>query len=313
MKLLHPTSIDLDLEPVDGVAYHAYDPEREIPDEHRDAEALVVWGTPRPLLRHAARALTRLRWVQTLAAGPDVVLAAGFGDDVIITSGRGLQNRPVAEHALALLLAAARRIHEMRDAQHERRWPGHLGGIQRLSDPHAFRTLIGAHVLVWGFGQIGRRLGRYLRAMDARVTGVASRAGDRDGVAVIGADDLDRVLPQVDALVMILPSTPATRHALDARRLTLLRPHAWVVNVGRGATLDEAALAEALAAGRLGGAALDVFEVEPLPAESPLWRLPNVIVSPHAAGGRPMEAGRLVVANLRALLAGDRLENLVDR
>jgi phosphoglycerate dehydrogenase-like enzyme len=313
MKLLHPTTIDLDLEPVDGVELVAYDPRQEVPPEHRDAEALIAWGNPRDRLRHAASVMKRLEWVQTLAAGPDSVLGAGFAPEVVITSGRGLQNLPVAEHALALLLAAARRVHEMRDAQREARWPGHLGGIQRHPDPAAFRSLIGAHVLVWGFGGIGGQLARYLTMMQARVTGVASTSGERAGSRVVTAADVDAILPEVDAVIMILPADASTKHALSRDRLRLLRPHAWVVNVGRGSTIDEAALAEALAQGHLGGAALDVFEEEPLPASSPLWALSNVIVSPHAAGGRPMGAEALVMRNLRALISGGELENVVQR
>lgn len=311
MKLLYPTSIELDLRPVLGAELHPYDPGRPVPAEHLDAQALVVWGNPPERMQDAATRLLSLRWVQALASGPDAVLGAGFASDVVITSGRGTQALPVSEHALAMLLAGARRLHELRDAQRESRWAGHHGGLQPLRDPHSFRTLIGAHVMIWGLGHIGRRLAGYLRAMEAQVTGVATTAGERGGVRVVGLDDVDSVLPQVDAVVMVLPATPATRHVLDRRRLALLQPHAWLVNVGRGATVDEAALAEALAAGRLGGAALDVFEVEPLPSNSPLWNLPNVILSPHAAGGRPMGAGTLIERNLRAFLAGEPLENVV--
>lgn len=313
MKLLYPTSSPLDLEDVDEVVMCPYDPRQPIPDEHADAEVLVVWGNPRAQLERAARSLTQLRWVQTLAAGPDAVLGAGFDASVVVTSGRGLQDRPVAEHALALILAAARRLHELRDAQREGRWAEHLGGIQRLPDPTAFRTLIGARVLIWGLGHIGQRLAAYLQAMGATVTGVATSRGARNGVPVIADDELAGALPDTDVLVMILPLTDATRGILGRERIALLPRHAWVVNVGRGGTVDQPALIQALEHRRIGGAALDVFVEEPLPPSSPLWRLDDVIITPHAAGGRPMNAGQLIMRNLRAFLAGDDMENVVER
>ena len=124
--------------------------------------------------------------------------------------------------------------------------------------------------------------------------------------------DLPELLPQTDVLINILPATPDTRHAVDAKVLALLPAHAWLVNVGRGATVDEAALLAAIRAERLAGAALDVFETEPLPPDSPLWDEPNIIVSPHAAGGRPIGAADLIVHNLAALRDGKPLLNVVN-
>jgi phosphoglycerate dehydrogenase-like enzyme len=129
----------------------------------------------------------------------------------------------------------------------------------------------------------------------------------------VAEDELDAELRQTDVLVMILPATEATTHALDAARLTALPRHAFVVNVGRGTTVDEPALVAALTEGRIAGAALDVTEVEPLPADSPLWDAPNLLLTPHAAGGRPVGGDELVGANLAALLAGRELRNVVAR
>jgi phosphoglycerate dehydrogenase-like enzyme len=311
MKILLPDSIDLELDPPDGVSPVRYSVHAPIPDEHTDATALVVWGNPAPQLRDAAARLSALRWVQTLAAGPDAVLAAGFGPDVVITTGRGLHSLTVAEHALALVLAAARRVNLLVRAQVGHRWAGELGGIQPIREPDSFRTLRDAHVVIWGFGAIGATLAPYLAALGARVTGVARTAGDRDGVPVVTRDDLPDVLPGTDVLIMILPATPDTARVLDGRLLGLLPRRAWVVNVGRGTTVDEAALLSAVRAGRLGGAALDVFETEPLPSDSPLWDEPNVIVSPHAAGGRPIGAASLIAENLAALRTGRPLRNVL--
>ena len=313
MTMLVPDTIELRPIEVEGVRTVRYDPRRPIPAEHRDADVLVVWGNPQPLLEDAAATMPRLRWVQTLGAGPEATVAAGFAADVLITSGRTLHAVPVAEHALALLLAGARRLHDLRDAQTRGRWVAHLGGMQPLRDASAFRSLIGAHVVIWGFGSIAERLAGYLIPMEARVTGIARSAGERAGVPVVGPEGIDDALASADALVMILPSLPSTQMILDATRLALLPQHAWSVNVGRGVTVDEDALVAALRDGALAGAALDVFATEPLPSDSPLWTLPQVIISPHAAGGRPMGAESLLEENLRHLQSGRPLRNLVER
>lgn len=313
MKVLLPDSIALDMPAVDGVRYVTYDIARPIPAEHHDAEALVVWGNSDAQLADAAASLAAVRWVQTLAAGPDQVVAAGFAPDVVITSGRSLHDVTVAEHALALALAGARRLHTLVRAQIGHRWASEIGGRQPIVDPDRVTTLRGARVGVWGFGGIARTLAPLLTALGARVTGVARSAGERDGYRVIAESDIEALLPETDVLIMILPATERTRGALSRERIALLPRHAWVVNVGRGATVDEAALVDALRHDRLGGAALDVTEVEPLPPSSELWDLANVIITPHSAGGRPIGAADLIAANLRALLDGRALTNVVER
>jgi phosphoglycerate dehydrogenase-like enzyme len=290
-----------------------YAVDRPVPDEHTDAEALVVWGNPAAQLRDAAARLTRLRWVQTLAAGPDAVLAAGFPPGVTVTGGTGLHDLTVAEHALALVLAAARRLNLLVRAQIGHRWAGELGGLQPVHEPGSFRTLRGARVAIWGFGGIAGTLAPHLAALGAHVTGIARTAGERHGFPVVTTADLPSLLPATDVLVMILPATGATEKALDAGVLKLLPPHAWLINVGRGATVDEDALLAALRGGRLAGAALDVFDTEPLPAGSGLWDEPNVIITPHAAGGRPIGAADRIAQNLVAYRAGAGLRHVVPR
>jgi phosphoglycerate dehydrogenase-like enzyme len=241
------------------------------------------------------------------------VLAAGFPDDVVVTAGVGLHSRPVAEHALALVLALVRRLPAAGRAQAEHRWAGELGGLQPLHPEGAVTTLLDARVLIWGFGSIAQTLAPMLRLLGARVRGVARRAGERAGFEVVTEDDLEAELSRTDVLIMILPGTDATTRALDAGRLAALPAHAYVVNVGRGTTVDEPALVAALADGRIAGAAIDVTETEPLPADSALWDAPNLLLTPHGAGGRPVGADELISANLAALLAGRDLRNVVDR
>ncbi|MDY7083750.1 MAG: phosphoglycerate dehydrogenase [Actinomycetota bacterium] len=312
MKLLLPDSIDLNLDLPAGVTAVRYAVNRPVPDEHTDADALVVWNNPGDQLRDAAQRLKQLRWVQTLAAGPDAVVAAGFAPEAVITSGRGLHDRTVAEHTLALTLSAVRHLHVLRRAQAARHWADEMRELQAKPDTARFYTLRDAHVVIWGFGGIAKALAPHLKALGARVTGVARSAGTRDGVEVVTEDALDELLPATDVLIGILPANPATQHAIGADVFDRLPEHAWVVNVGRGATLDEEALLDALREGGIGGAALDVFETEPLPEDSGLWNEPNVIVTPHVAGGRPLGAPELISENLVAFREGRSLRNVVE-
>lgn len=325
MKILVPdVPFDLDFRPLlpdAGASFApggtdtvvAYATGVPVPEEHTDAEMLVTWANPPRLLADAARRLTGLRWVQTLSAGPDLALQSGFGPDVMITSGQSLHDDTVTEHALALILASVRRLDVSLAAQREHHWAKEIAFAQ--ADPVTGReyTLDGARVTIWGFGSIALRLAPLLTALGARVTGVASRAGDRSGYPVVGADGLEALLPETDLLVSLLPAVPATRHLLDARLLSLLPSMARFVNVGRGATVDEAALIDALRSGRLAGAALDVMETEPLPADAKLWDVPNLILTPHVAGGRPRGAARFLAEQLTAWRAGATLRNVAER
>lgn len=314
MKLLYPTSLKVDAQSIEGfsVSLHPYDVKTPIPDEHADADVLVTWANSAENLQDAARRLTKLRWIQSLAAGPNDVLNAGFdASKITVTTGSGLHDHTVAEHALGLLLVAARKFHEMRDYQLRGEWPAHLGGPQPDRPAGAFTSLRDARVLIWGFGNIAKALTPHLVGLGAKVRGVARHPGVRDGIEVYGEESLPSMLPETDALVMILPGSASTKHALNSERLKLLPRHAWVVNVGRGTSVDEDALVDALDRGEVGGAALDVFETEPLPAASALWKRPNVVVSPHAAGGRPQGAEALIAENLRRFIAGQGLKNVI--
>ncbi|UFU03613.1 phosphoglycerate dehydrogenase [Ruania suaedae] len=315
MKLLLPSSIPLQIESLqaDGVTPVVYDVHAPIPDEHRDAEALVVWGNPGDRLRAMPQELPELAWIQGLMAGTDAVEAAGFDLRITLCSGRGLHDAPVAEHTLALLLAAARRLDRAVLAQAQSHWRAWEDVNQPFGAPAHLTTLAGARVLIWGFGGIGTRLAGYLSALGAQVTGVATTAGEREGYPVITPTDLPEALPGTDVLVNILPATPDTAGAVGAEVLRSLPEHAWLVNVGRGATVDEEALLAALESGSIAGAALDVFDTEPLPADSPLWQAPNTILTPHCAGGRPDQPERLIAENLRRLRAGEELLNIVRR
>lgn len=314
MKLLYPTSLELDIESLKGFApsLHSYDVKKPIPDDLIDAEILVTWTNTSDNLKDAAARMKNLKWIQSLAAGPNDVLNAGFDTkSITVTTGSSLHDYTVAEHTLALLLNAARRFFEMRDYQAQGKWPGHLGGPQPDRPKGKFTSLRGANVTIWGFGNIAKTLTPHLISLGANVRGIARSQGVRNGVEVYSDDKLDKIFPDTDALVMILPGSDSTKHVLNKDTLALLPNHAWVVNVGRGTSIDEDALANALDKGSIGGAALDVFETEPLPGESRFWKTPNTIISPHAAGGRPQGSEALITDNLRRFLAGQELKNII--
>ncbi|KAI7317638.1 hypothetical protein KC315_g10341 [Hortaea werneckii] len=314
MKLLYPTSLKLDVESLKGfsVDLQPYDVKQKLPESLIDADAMITWTNSPDNLKDAAGRMKNLKWIQSLAAGPNDVLGAGFDASKIkVTTGSGLHDWTVAEHTLGLLLMAARKFHEMRDYQTQGKWPGHLGGPQPDRPAGAFTSLRGANVVIWGFGNIGKTLAPWLTAMGANVTGVARSSGVRGGYQVYSEDQLAEVLPKTDALVMILPGSESTKNALNAERMKQLPNHAWVVNVGRGTSIDESALDKALTNGDIGGAALDVFQQEPLPESSPLYKQKNVVLSPHAAGGRPQDAEKLIADNLRRFMAGQELRNII--
>lgn len=313
MKVLLPNTLDLNPKLPEGVVAITYDASSPIPDEHLDAEVLVDWEVRRKMLADAASRMRNLKLVQALSAGADGALSAPIDPAVAVCSGVGLHDHTVTEHTMALILSLLRRLPESLAAQRRHEWSWELGGAQPLRGEKHITTLIDARVLIWGFGSIGQTLAPILASLGAQVKGVARSAGERSGFAVITEEDLPRELPDTDLLVMILPGLPGTAKALNADRLAMLSERALLVNVGRGSTVDEDALLDALRTGALAGAALDVTAKEPLPAESELWDAPNLTLTPHAAGGSPVGADELIATNVEALLSVGELRNRLPR
>lgn len=316
MKILQPTSITLDherlgLEPGDTV--RLYDPATPIAEEDTDADVFIAWANTTEQLADSAARLKNVGLVQALLAGPDAARAAGFRPEAAICAGVGLHSKTVAEHALALTLNLVRFLPTLAVEQSKRRWAGELGGAQELHPENQVTTLLDTNVMVWGFGSIGQEIARLLQAFGAKVTGVARSAGERGGFPVIATESVDEHLPGTDVLIMVLPTSDETFHAMDERRLALLPSRAYLVNVGRGTTVDEPALIKALKEGKLAGAAVDVANTEPLPAEDPLWDAPNLVITPHAAGGRPVDPESLIAHNIAALRAGAPAEEYRNR
>lgn len=312
MKILLPTSMPLNTTLPDGASGVLYDPLKVIDSSHCDATGIVVWGNSVENLDSIRRSLPALRWVQSLGAGNEVLAQLDLPRDVILTSGVGLHDKPVAEHACALTLYLVRRFSEAREAQLRREWSSSLGGRQPLrACAGPITTLLHSRIVIWGFGSIGLRLANLLTAFGAEVSGIAKSTGVRGGYDVVGLEGVDRVLGEADVVILVLPGQASTHKVLSRNRIMAMRRGAFVVNVGRGSTVDEEALIEALEEGRLAGAALDVVSKEPLPKASGLWNAPNLFITPHAAGGRPVGADALIASNVQALLDGQPLHNVV--
>lgn len=251
----------------------------------------------------------RLRWVQATSAGiGGFVRRTGLDrSGIAFTTAAGVHAVPLAEFALTGILHLAKGVPHLRAQQAAHRW-----------ERYATSSVRGRRAVVVGLGSIGRETCRLLAATGLEVCGVGrpGRSYDVPGtVDVVSTDELDAVLPRADVVVLGCPLTPETEGLLSRARIDALPAGALVVNVARGQVLDESALIDALVSGRLGGAALDVFEVEPLPEDSPLWDLPNVLVSPHSASTLTSENAALVdlfVDNLRRFLERRPLRNLYD-
>ena len=251
---------------------------------------------------HVARDAARLKWIQVLGSGVDgIVNLPSLRKDVLITNGRGVQATPVSECAFALMLALSRDMPRMIANQAERRWARWPSQVMH-----------GRTLGILGVGQIAEELAAKAKAFGMRVVGISSSDRAVPGFdRMYARDDLANAVRELDYFVLLTPYSPRTHHIVNANVLSNMKRSAFLVNVARGGVLDEADLIAALRAGIIRGAALDVFSEEPLPAESELWSLPNVLISPHLAGlnsSYPQSILPLVEQNIRLFLAGRRHE-----
>ena len=273
-------------------------------------DLFVQGGTPWRFLDLLERA-PNLRWAHLGFAGIDHPRFGALLDrGVQLSNSPGAAAEPIAHSAMAGMLSLARRLPFHAVAQRERAW-------RRLPPELVAEDLSAQTLVVYGLGTIGSTLARLAQAFGMHVIGVRRRPPEDDDPVdeLVQPDQLEAVLPRADWLAVTANLTSETRGAISAERLALLPRGAHVLSVARGAIIDEDALTEALRSGALAGAYLDVFAVEPLPAESALWDLPNVIISPHnswAARGNPTRARSIFLANLEALLRGEPLPQAVS-
>jgi len=278
--------------------------ERALPD----AEILLSWDLRVAGLRETWHRAERLRWIHWAGAGVDAALFPELvSSDVVLTNSKGVFDRAMAEYVLGLIIAFAKRLPETLALQSQRSWKNRM--TERLENRRA---------LVVGVGSIGREIARLLRAAGLQVMGVGTRAreDDPDFGRIYAIAELANLLPQAHYVVAVTPLTNATRDLFGAPEFRAMKSSARFINVGRGEVVDEAALVDALCTGEIAGAALDVFETEPLPADSPLWSMPQVIVSPHMSGDFKecfQALSDLFVENFRRYRAGEPLLNVVDK
>jgi phosphoglycerate dehydrogenase-like enzyme len=279
-----------------------------VADVIAEADVAFAWRAHRDLLEPAWPLASRLRWIQAASAGVDALLFPSLvNGEVIVTNARGIFDDAIAEWVTGMFVIFAKDVLGVLERQRRHEW------LHELTEP-----LRNKQVLVVGVGGIGRAIGRSAAALGMHIRGVGRATRPRDEVfgVVLGIDELHEALGWADYVVDVLPGTPATRHTFDATAFAAMKPGARFVNVGRGSTVDESALIDALRAGRLSGAALDVFEREPLPPESPLWDLPRVVVFPHMSGdfaGWRESVVELFLENLLRFMKGEPLRNIVEK
>jgi phosphoglycerate dehydrogenase-like enzyme len=310
MKLILPTQIRAMLTPQlpAGVTPVWVSPEAQFEGDPDGAVAYFRWWGDQHVYTHVLSVARALRWVHTPSAGVDhLLIPAVLERDLTLTNSAGVHAIPMAEFVMALLLARVKRLADFQSAQHERRW---AGGLE-------LAELYGASMLILGIGGIGQAIAERATSFGMRVWG--SRRSNQPTPfveRVVTGDDWRALLPATDYLVVAAPLTAATRGMVDATVFAALRPSAYLINVARGPLVDEAALVTALKAGQIAGAALDTFDQEPLPPESPLWQLPTLTITPHATANSPRMHERqvaLFLENLARYRSARPLINVVDK
>lgn len=267
------------------------------PDALR-CDALLIAPRYGSLLVDLWRELANIRWIHTLAAGVELLpFDLLRRSTIIVTNSRGLYADALGEFAIAAMLWFAKDLRRLVRNQDARRW-----------EPYTVESLTGKTAGIIGYGGIGRAIGTRATALGMRVIGVGRRQA-------FGEPTVDDAMAQSDYVVLSAPLTPRTLRFISRQRIALMKPSAILINVGRGRTVDEEALVEALQNGRIRGAALDVFDREPLAPEHPLWQLDNVLISPHTAdrtSDSHLRAMQFFIENLRRFRAGEALDNVVD-
>lgn len=310
MKIILPVQIAAEVEPLlpPGIQVVHVDADGAFDGVAADAEALFRWWSPTAILDKILAAAPNVRWVHTPSAGVDHLLTPTLlARDLVLTNNAGTHAIPIAEFVLAFMLAHAKQLPALYAAQSERRW------LERL--PVA--ELMDATLLIVGIGGIGQAIAERAAAFGMRVWGSRRRVQPMPGVErVVGADEWRALLPEADYVVIATPLTPTTRGMIDAAALRAMRSTAYLINIARGAIIDDAALLTALCEGWIAGAALDAFEIEPLPSDSPFWSLPNAFVTPHCTANSPRMRERsiaLFLDNLERYRNRRPLRNVVDQ
>ena len=311
MKLILPIQVATDIQPhlPSDVEFVRVDSEGNLDGDASDAEVyLNGFYLKSTVLHKVLAAAPALRWQHTPSAGVNHILTPSFLErDIILTNGTGIYAIPIAEFVLAFMLYHAKNLSKVQAWQAEHHW-GTDFQLQELMD---------ATLLIIGAGSIGKAIAQRAKAFGMRVWG--SRRNPQplpEFERVVGATEWRSLLPEADYVVIATPLTSETKGMFDATALRAMRPNAYLINIARGAIVDEAALLTALREGWIAGAGLDTFCTEPLPPDHPFWSLPNVFVTPHCSGFSPQVIQRslaLFLDNLTRYQAGIPLRNVVDK
>jgi phosphoglycerate dehydrogenase-like enzyme len=294
-----------------AVRFASLESDATLAEEIVDADVFLGWIFPRELFGRAKR----LRWVHSASAGVEANLFPALVEsDVILTNAAGLHSVSIPEHVLALMLTLARNLHHAHRLQAESRWDRFGTIVHGVG----VRELRGSHLAIVGAGAIGTTLVRLASALGMKVRVLRRRPDNpvEGAEAVVGPTDLHTLLGWADFVVLAAPLTPETAGMIDGAALAAMQPHAFLINVARGEMIDDGALVEALRAGRIAGAGLDAVREEPLPATSPYWSMPNVVLTPHVSGYTPGYFDRVLAMfsdNLERFLRGAPLENVVNK
>lgn len=279
----------------------------EVKEEHLKKADIILGNLRDPAQLSACE---NLKWIQLNNAGTEGYCEPGvIPKGALLANATGAYGLAISEHMIGCLFELRKKLHLYYRNQLAHSWKqeGHVSVIE------------GSTVLVIGLGDIGSAFGKKMKALGCRVIGVKRRVGEKpewlDGL--FGMEELERVLPQADVIAMSLPGNPSTYHVLNRERISLLKENAIVLNVGRGTAIDTDALSDALYAGKVAGAALDVTDPEPLPEDHPLWDAPNAVITPHISGGFSLpetleQIVGLFAQNLKRYGNGEQIENLVD-
>ncbi len=277
--------------------------EKSVLEVVMDAE--VVFGKFNKELFSSAK---RLRWVQTKGAGVDGLLFPDFIEsNIALTSASGIHRIQISEMVVAMMLILTKQMHKFMRYKFEAKW-----------QPHTPDELAGKTVGILGLGSIGSEIAKKTKCLGMKVIALRKHPNKKPDYVdeILGSEGLDRLLRQSDFVVLSLPLTGETRHMFGEEQFRSMKPTAYVINTGRGALIDTNALLKALKEGWIAGAGLDVFENEPLPADSELWKLDNIVITPHVAGASPYYDERAVEVfcdNLKRYIAGKPLRNVVDK
>jgi len=275
-------------------------------DAETAGNATVVFGNPDAVF---LKRCSRLKWLQLQSSGADGYVNGEINETVQLTSATGCYGHAVSEHMAALTLATMKKLHLYRDEQTACRWKNR-GAVKSIRD---------AVVLVIGLGDIGAEYARLMKALGSYVIGVRRSARAKPGYVdeLLLAGQMEEALPRADVVTLIIPGTKDTAGLIGRAQLAKMKKDAIIINAGRGSAVDTEALCDALEAGTLGGAGLEVTDPEPLPPDHRLWKMENAIITPHVSGGRYMPqtyqyVSKFILENARRFVRGEALESLVD-